>query len=109
MQSRKNQDYFDAFTKLNKRTKSTSERFGVLLCDLDSCDVTQKQFLQRILFDDSSSPHYWLDYIQYIEKLTDKKNSLHKLIIKALDCINETENKDNVQYVKLHLKYAELR
>lgn len=86
------------------------EQFGLLLCDLETCVPAQRELLRKILFDDCSSAHFWSDYINFtIEFFPERKLQLQRLVNKAIEVLNEADNKDNRQYTNLHLQSMKLK
>lgn len=66
------------------------DKFSLLLCDLDGCEVEQAKLLYRILFEDHVSCINWFKYVTYTKnKYSSKKCQLQRLINKAFDCIDE--------------------
>lgn len=96
------------------------EQFGLLLCDLESCNNDQKQMLKKILFGSSSSHQCastWCDYITLvIELFPTRKLQLQRLINKALELVvdsssesNSSDVKSSRHYMQLHLIYSQLK
>ena len=101
-------DWVDEFT--SKLQNKQYEQFSILMCDIDSCEPQQRELLRNILFKDHTSLKYWYDYVNCVAKLfPDRKNQVQRVINKAIECIDERENKDNRQYIELHIQCAKLQ
>ena len=86
------------------------EQFSLLLCDIDTSDAEQKEKLEKILFNDHTSPVFWLSYVDYVSRIfPERKLQLQRLVNKALELIDESSNKDVESYIKLHLQSAALK
>ena len=86
------------------------EQFNMLLCDPARCPDEQRQLLHAILFVDHQNPKHWNAYLSYLtEKVPQPRESLiFRLIFKALWTIPEDGNKNHPDYIRLHLRLAEL-
>lgn len=85
------------------------EQFNMLLCNPLRSPEKQKQLLHAILFVDHKSPRYWNQYLVYMaENCPQKKESLITLVFKALSVIPEASNKDQPDFIRLHLRLAAL-
>lgn len=101
-------DWVKAFN--DKLRVKPFEQFSLLLCDLDSCESAQKDLLKKILFDDHASPVYWGEYISYaFKKFPERKLQLQRLVNKALETVDEKENKNNRHFAAIHVQSAKLK
>src|SRR5690554_232233 len=81
----------------------------MLLCNPSRSPEEQKQLLHNILFVDAKNPRYWNQYLTYLaDKYPQKKDSLITLVFKALSVIPEAPNKDQPDFIRLHLRLAGL-
>lgn len=81
----------------------------MLLCNPSRSPEQQKQLLRNVLFVDHTNPRYWNQYLTYlIEKYPQKRDSLITLVFKALSVIPEAPNKDQPDFIRLHLRLAAL-
>lgn len=103
-------DYVSAFNSL-LRTKAREE-FKLMLCDLDKCEPEQVALLRPLLLENKghTSATNWGKYIGYTFKVfSDKTAHLQRLINKALEFLEEAENKDDQYYLAMHLRSARLK
>lgn len=85
------------------------EQFNMLLCNPSRSPDEQKRLLYSVLFVDHQNPRYWNQYLTYLaEKYPQKKDSLITLVFKALSVIPEMPNKDQPDFIRLHLRLAAL-
>ena len=103
-------DYHSAFNNI-LRTKEREE-FKLLLCDVETCDEKQKDLLKPLLFekDGHQVAENWGNYLAYtITSFPDRNVHLQRLVNKALEFLDETQNRDNKFYLGVHLRSAQLK
>ena len=81
----------------------------MLLFDAGTASKNHTALLTKV-FDCPSSAKYWLDYTNYIcQKCSPNKAQTIQLLDRALDMIDEEENKDNRNFCELKLLYISAR
>lgn len=101
-------NWIDAF---NSKLKTKAfEQFSILICDFKKCQQKQKDLLYKILFIDHKAANYWSDYIEFVvNSFSDRRLQLQRLINKSFELLSESENINNINYVKIHLIAAQLK
>jgi hypothetical protein len=83
------------------------EHFSLMLFDLNELDPTKTILIEKILFLDHKSPHYWLDYVNHLKgKLPGKRMQLQRLINKAIESIDEEKYRMDRHLLQLFIVSA---
>ena len=76
--------------------------------DFSTCDEKQKQFMGKILFQDSTSIEYWLEYVKCVAEKNDNYNSISRLlniVFQMIDTVEESSDKFIIDLYLFKAKY----
>ena len=89
--------------------KKEDDNFEVFLYDFETRDSIQNKLIKK-LFDCPCSAKYWLDYVNHaVSALSPSALEKTRLLNKALEMVDEEENKDNKNFVEMQLLFLQCK
>lgn len=74
-----------------------------LMFDFSTCDEKQKSLMGNILFKDSTSIEYWLEYVKCVAEKNENFNSISRLLNIVFQMIDTVEDSSDEFIIDLYL------